>query len=335
MEFINNKIIYIILILFSLIEVVSTTKENKIFLLSLYGIVFFINYTFNKYNNLLFLRKLKAINNDFKELKGQSEEFFSKAVKSEGTLIDLEDNYYNYIEKIIKFSKVSRRERLKTELYSSSIIKTVALKLDKPVTILWENANKIEENSKSSSKVLDKLSNNIMFIKKIVDNLFESSKINSSSIELNNKKTDINLFLREIIVNYEEELLKNNLILEKNIEDRNIFLTIDSDKLLRIFEILIENIITHGMEGTRVYIEAMIIEKKYRIVMKNISREKLNISMDKLYENINEKVYRTGLELEIVKGLVKLINGDVKFFIDGDLFKAIIDFDLGEESYDI
>ena len=69
-----------------------------------------------------------------------------------------------------------------------------------------------------------------------------------------------------------------------------------------------------------------------RISIKNISREKLNISSDELMERFvrGDKSRYTdgnGLGLSIANSLTQAMGGTMNIFIDGDFFKVILEFD--------
>ena len=85
------------------------------------------------------------------------------------------------------------------------------------------------------------------------------------------------------------------------------------------------------MEGTRVYTD--IIEKDGRIViqLKNVSKQKLNISVDELMQRFvrgeaSRNTEGSGLGLSIARSLTELQEGNFNIYLDGDLFKVTIEF---------
>ncbi|MEI3400874.1 MAG: ATP-binding protein [Clostridia bacterium] len=113
----------------------------------------------------------------------------------------------------------------------------------------------------------------------------------------------------------------------------NTVITADSRYLYRVIENLFSNISKYALENSRVYIEIQEKQDKVIIIIKNISKEKLNISSDELMQRFvrGDKARNTegsGLGLSIAQSLTELQNGTFEIKIDGDLFKAQIEFPI-------
>ena len=90
---------------------------------------------------------------------------------------------------------------------------------------------------------------------------------------------------------------------------------------------LLGNACKYALPGTRVYISANRQEEMVVISVKNISREKLNISADELMERFvrgdsSRNTEGSGLGLSIAQSLAALMGGRLELTVDGDLFKA-------------
>ena len=107
--------------------------------------------------------------------------------------------------------------------------------------------------------------------------------------------------------------------------------SLDGKKMWRVLENLYQNVVKYSLENTRVYVE---LEKKNREIvfsMKNISKEKLNISPEELMERFvrgdkSRSTSGSGLGLSISKDLVALQGGRLSIEIQGDLFVIQINF---------
>ena len=102
----------------------------------------------------------------------------------------------------------------------------------------------------------------------------------------------------------------------------------DGQLLWRVIENLLGNVSKYALEGSRVYVNISSPEdSKVLLEIKNISGEQLNISADELMERFtrgdaSRNTEGSGLGLAIAKDLTKLMNGEFKLTVDGDLFKA-------------
>lgn len=117
--------------------------------------------------------------------------------------------------------------------------------------------------------------------------------------------------------------------------EEDIFIEADSKYMYRIIENVFSNVAKYALEGSRVYIDVTKVENdsKVRIEVKNISREKLNISEEELMQRFvrgdkSRTTEGSGLGLSISKSLAELQNGTFNIRIDGDLFKVELEFEI-------
>ena len=104
--------------------------------------------------------------------------------------------------------------------------------------------------------------------------------------------------------------------------------------MYRVIDNLFGNISKYALEGSRVYIETEIIDGgKIKTILKNISKDKLNISEEELMQRFvrgdkSRTTEGSGLGLAIARSLTELQKGNLDCKIDGDLFKVEITFDI-------
>ena len=103
--------------------------------------------------------------------------------------------------------------------------------------------------------------------------------------------------------------------------------------MYRIIENLFSNISKYAMENSRVYIDIKTRKDKVNICIKNISKEKLNISSDELMQRFvrgdsSRTTEGSGLGLSIAQNLTTIQGGTFNLVLDGDLFKVEIIFDM-------
>ena len=234
---------------------------------------------------------------------------------------DIASGFSNAINESLK------SERLKTELITnvSHDIKTPLTSIINYVDLL-KKENIQDEKVKEYIDILDKKSQRL---KKLTEDLVEASKVSSGNVKLNLENINIKELFNQTIGEFKDRFEEKNLIIETTIPNDNIKINADSRYLYRIIENLFSNITKYALEGSRVYIDIIEKEKIVDISIKNISKDKLNISSDELMQRFvrgdkSRYTEGSGLGLSIAKSLTELQGGTFDIIIDGDLFKVHI-----------
>lgn len=246
---------------------------------------------------------------------------------------DIASGFSNAIEKSLK------SERLKTELITnvSHDIKTPLTSIINYVDLL-KKENIQDEKVKEYIKILDQKSQRL---KKLTEDLVEASKVSSGNVKLNIESIDIKELFNQTIGEFKDKFEQKDLKIEVQMPSEDIKIKADSRYLYRIIENLFSNITKYAQDSSRVYIDVLEKNKnmdkesgnnKYiNISIKNISKDKLNISSDELMQRFvrgdkSRYTEGSGLGLSIAKSLTELQGGRFNITIDGDLFKVEIDW---------
>ena len=198
------------------------------------------------------------------------------------------------------------------------------------------------ETVKEYVEVIDRQS---LRIKKLVMDVIEASKAVTGNISPVMNPLDIRELLSQAVGEYEERLQKHQLEVVINTENRRRgqdgdiqeeeseawIVMADGDRLWRVFDNLLSNICKYSAGNTRVYIELQQSESDFIIIFKNISRDRLNITEEELFERFvrGEAARHTegsGLGLTIARSLTELMGGKLVIEIEGDMFRAKISF---------
>lgn len=236
---------------------------------------------------------------------------------------DIAGGFTNAIDKSLK------SERMKTEL-----ITNVSHDIKTPLTSIINYVDLLKKEDMPNEKAkeyLDILEQKSQRLKRLTEDLIEASKASSGNIKLDMKKINVNELIKQISGEFEDKFKNKNLDLNIEMPKEDVFILADSRYLYRVMENMYTNIEKYAMENSRVYVDLLEENKKVKIEIKNISKEKLNISANELMERFvrgesSRNTEGSGLGLSIAQSLTKLQKGEFGIYLDGDLFKVIISF---------
>lgn len=234
---------------------------------------------------------------------------------------DIAGGFSNAIEESLK------SERLKTELITnvSHDIKTPLTSIINYVDLL-KKEDLQGEKVKEYIEILDKKSQRL---KKLTEDLVEASKVSSGNVKLNIEEINLKELINQSIGEFKDRFEEKNLTIETNMPVEEIKIRADNRYLYRIIENLFSNITKYALENSRVYLDMKKERNNIEISIKNISKEKLNISSDELMQRFvrgdkSRYTEGSGLGLSIAKSLTELQGGKFDIYIDGDLFKVVM-----------
>lgn len=224
-----------------------------------------------------------------------------------------------------------RSERLKTEL-----ITNVSHDIKTPLTSIINYVDLIKKEDVENEtlqeyiSVLDRQSSRL---KKLIEDLVEASKASTGNIEVNSARTEVGVLLTQTIGEYEEKIKNSGLELILKKPEDEVFIMADGRLLWRVFDNLMNNICKYAQPSTRAYLNLETESKQAVITFRNISRFPLNLSSDELLDRFirgdsSRNTEGSGLGLSIAKSLTELQHGTLDLYVDGDLFKVVVKFDI-------
>ena len=246
------------------------------------------------------------------------------------------------IEKVLKETGVDADFEKRPSLFYASIPKDIELiekeyvirkKHNLPVRLL-EKEEIPNENAKEYLEVLERQSARL---KKLIEDLIEASKASSGSLSVNLEKLEAGVFLVQTVGEFKEKTEKNKLDLQIKKPGEPIYIMADGRHFWRVIDNLMNNICKYAQPETRVYINLEQTGEKVQITFRNTSRYPLNISSEELMERFvrgdsSRNTEGNGLGLSIAGSLMELMHGKMQLFVDGDLFKVVLEFDRCEAS---
>ncbi|WP_102264683.1 sensor histidine kinase [Mesobacillus jeotgali] len=227
---------------------------------------------------------------------------------------------------------VSHKEQAKSERLKTELITNVSHDLRTPLTSiityteLLKTPDLAQEDRDSYLEILDRKSKRL---KVLIDDLFEATKMASGNIELHKEKVDLNQLLQQALAEHNEALSQSSLQLRVSQPDQAVYAFVDGQKLWRVFDNLIGNILKYALENTRVYISVKEEPNQVVLTFKNITKYELGEDLNELFERFkrgdqSRHTEGSGLGLAIAKSIVDLHEGSLDIEVDGDLFKVTV-----------
>lgn len=245
--------------------------------------------------------------------------------------------------------EMALQEKMKSERLKTDLITNVSHDIKTPLTSIINYVNLIKRENIQDPKILmylDVLDQKSMRLKTLIEDLVEASKASSGNMKLEFSDIDLIEMAYQTNGEFEEKFENRRLNLIMTAPDEPVIIRADGRRLWRVLENLYNNACKYALEGSRIYVDIEKIRSPFaeegakpdqvRFTIKNISANPLNIRGEDLTERfVRGDVARTtegsGLGLAIAKDLTTLQHGDFNLYIDGDLFKVQLTFQIQQK----
>lgn len=321
----SDKVLVILLgINFVIVSILCSVWFFGIFGVILYSAVLF--YFARKY-----VHKWK---NDYNKLLEKTQEIASGNLDSK---TDEDCGFFNPIRdelnNIQRGFKAAVEEEVKSQRMKTELISNVSHDLKTPLTsiIAYVDLLKREEDEEKRKDYLDTLDKKSQRLKYLIEDLFEVSKANSGNVTLNIMNVDISYLMKQAIIELDDKISEAGLDIRLSMPEHKVILPLDSQRTYRVFENLIINVVKYALPNSRVYVELQDRREDVEVTIKNISADEITFNVNEISDRFvrgdkSRNTEGSGLGLAIVKSFVELQGGKFNIEVDGDLFKAIINF---------
>jgi len=241
-----------------------------------------------------------------------------------------------YINDISNGFENAIQDRMKSERLKAELITNVSHDIKTPLTSIINYVDLLKQEDIQNEKAkeyIEILDNKSQRLKKLTEDLVEASKVSTGNISLNLEKINIVQLIKQALGEFEDKFKKRGLEAILDCEDNEIMIKADNKYMYRIVENLFSNISKYALENSRVYIDIKKTQKSVIIEMKNISKERLNITADELIQRFvrgdkSRTTEGSGLGISIAQNLTELQGGEFRLKLDGDLFKVELEWDI-------
>lgn len=222
--------------------------------------------------------------------------------------------------------KIEKEEKNRNEFFTN-----IAHDLRTPLTTILGYINMIK-NDKYESR--DELNNYIdimdkkgLYLKRMLDDFFEYSKLSSNDIVLEKQKLEVNELARQISEEEEDEFMQKGLKLLLKLPQESIYIEADPNLFLRAVNNLLSNAFKYSRQNTTVEfsVNKEIFNNTFYAVLW-VSNIPYDLISNSDLENFFERLYKkdssrqkegSGLGLSIVKNIMKLHGGFVEIYREG------------------
>jgi len=225
-------------------------------------------------------------------------------------------------------------KQLKSERFKTELITNVSHDIKTPLTSIINYVDLIKKEEitdETLCEYVDVLDRQSARLKKLIDDLMEASKASTGNLPVEFEECDIDVLLTQLIGEFEDKLVANELELIVNKPESPVKIKADGRHMWRVLDNLMNNACKYAQPHTRVYVSLKKEGETATITFKNISKAALNIPSEELMERFvrgdsSRNTEGSGLGLSIAQSLTELMNGKMQLDIDGDLFKVTLRF---------
>lgn len=311
-------------------------RKNSVLALFVAVVAFILSFIIITNNQMKYIQE---ISKGLKEIS-KGDLSYRIAKKGEDELGNLAGNINYMAQEIqIKIENERRAEKTKNEL-----ITNVSHDLRTPLTSVMGYIGLVKEGKYSDEiemkEYLDIAFNKSERLKILIDDLFEYTKLTNANVNMEFNKMNLNEFIEQLIEELRPDYEKNNLTLKTSLPEEKVYVNVDTNKMLRVFENLFTNAIkySHKPGNIEVYLEKFLETTVFSISNSgdNLSKEKLSMIFERFYradEARNSSVSGSGLGLAITKNIVELHGGKVWANSEGNLITFYVQLPLIKENF--
>ena len=239
-------------------------------------------------------------------------------------------------EEINKGFDESIEEQMKSERLKIDLITNVSHDLKTPLTSIISYVDllgKEEDLSDTARDYVNILAEKSNRLKNIVSDLFDLAKSTSGNIYLDFESIDFKKLIEQTIGDMEDNIEKSGLQIKTNLPEEPVNILSDGKKLYRVFQNIIDNALKYSLQGTRIFINLEVIDRKAVATIKNTASYEMDFTQEEIMERFSRAdssrtTEGSGLGLSIAESFTNVCGGEFDIDIDGDMFKVIISFEL-------
>lgn len=201
------------------------------------------------------------------------------------------------------------------------LIANVSHDLRTPLTSIVGYVKLLKEKAvdkQEINKYIDIIDDKAHRLEQLINDLFEYTKLTAFDIKLNKVDISLNEFMRQVVEGMMPICNQNDLNIMLKEPEEELFVNIDADKMVRVFENIIINAVRYSSKPGEIMVEVSKTEKGALVSVQNhgsnINDEELSKVFERFYRTDEARRSETGgsgLGLSIAKSIVELHGGAI------------------------
>ncbi|ULO04740.1 HAMP domain-containing histidine kinase [Paenibacillus sp. 19GGS1-52] len=221
----------------------------------------------------------------------------------------------------------------KAEQSKMELITGISHDLRTPLTSIIGYIELLRSNSFQDQEEYDRFVQNTYnkatHLKKLLDDLFEYTRLSSIDPHLNAHRMDLYQLLNQLLFEFEPIAHENELHIIKEIGSTSVFSIVDSDKIARAIDNLLMNALKYSFKPGAIRIRMLTDHKQVTIEVENRGTPLTREQQDKLFERFYKVDHSrssegiqtgAGLGLSIARNIAELHRGSLTLNHEKDLF---------------
>lgn len=231
----------------------------------------------------------------------------------------------NTINEILDKQKAITTENEKSNREFRQAITNISHDLRTPLTsavgyVQMLNSGKLPEEKKP--EYISIIEHRLKFLSELMNKLFEYTQILEGKMSGNIEKINLCNVLRDTVSFYYGEFTSKGFSVEVDLPD-TVYVMCGIEALKRIFQNLIQNVLTHGTEKFKLSV------KENSVIFENKVSSAAEIDAERLFDRFYTADFSrmgnsTGLGLAIVKELVRNMGGEIEAELDRETLRVIL-----------
>lgn len=225
------------------------------------------------------------------------------------------------LNRVLEKSKRNEQLAKEAEKRKNDLIVYLAHDLKTPLTsvigylslLAEEPSLPIKQRSRYTGIALEKAER----LEGLINEFFDITRFNLSVMVIERQRVNLSVMMNQFTSEFLTVMEEKELVWELNIKD-NVFITVDIDKMERVFDNLIRNAINYSYNKSAIKLELYEFDREIRIIVCNhgstIAPEKISHIFEQFFRLDSSRTSSTGgagLGLAITKEIVELHGGTI------------------------